>query len=139
MFEDLLGPILVGVVVVGLVAALIIGMMWGGPYYRVWRLEMNGKAALAEAQWSKKIAIEEAAAKKDSAQHLADAEIIRAHGVAKANQIIGESLKDNDGYLRYLWIQTLKDNGNDVIYVPTEANLPILEAGRHLTHPAPGE
>jgi len=51
--------------------------------------------------------------------------------VAKANKIIGDSLKDNESYLRYLWINGLseKDN-NTVIYVPTEANLPILEAGK---------
>ena len=59
-----------------------------------------------------------------------EAEIIRAKGVAKANMIIGESLKNNGSYLRYLWIQTLNDNPQNVIYVPTEAGLPILEAGK---------
>ena len=70
-------------------------------------------------------------AKKESAQLLADAEVTRAEGVAKANKIIGDSLKGNESYLRYLWINGLseKDN-NTVIYVPTEANLPILEAGK---------
>lgn len=29
-----------------------------------------------------------------------------------------------------LWIESLEKNGNQVIYVPTEANLPVLEAGR---------
>jgi len=61
---------------------------------------------------------------------LADAEIERARGVAGANKIIGESLKNNDAYLRYLWIQGLQDKDNNVIYVPTEAGLPILEAGK---------
>ncbi len=46
----------------------------------------------------------------ESAKHLADAEVIRAEGVAKANKIIGDSLKDNEGYLRYLWIQGLQTN-----------------------------
>jgi hypothetical protein len=51
--------------------------------------------------------------------------------VAQANKIIGDSLKDNEAYLRYLWIQNL-ENSKDrtIVYVPTEANLPILEAGR---------
>lgn len=35
----------------------------------------------------------------------------------------------NEGYLRYLWIDKL-GAGNQVIYVPTEAGLPILEAGK---------
>ena len=72
----------------------------------------------------------EAEAKKESARALAEAEVIRAEGVAKANSIIGESLRGNESYLRYLWIQTLNDNPQNVIYVPTEAGLPILEAGK---------
>ena len=55
---------------------------------------------------------------------MAEAEVIRAEGVAKANRIIGESLRGNESYLRYLWIQTLNDNPQNVIYVPTEAGLP---------------
>ena len=50
--------------------------------------------------------------------------------MARANEIIGSSLKDNEGYLRYLWIQGLKTNNKEVVYVATEANLPILEANR---------
>jgi hypothetical protein len=33
-------------------------------------------------------------------------------------------------YLHYLWIHNLAETRNEVIYIPTEANLPILEAGR---------
>ncbi|OLX60112.1 hypothetical protein DB99_07995 [Salmonella enterica subsp. enterica serovar Heidelberg] len=74
--------------------------------------------------------MQEALAKKESAKMLADAEIERAKGVAKANQIIGDSLRNNEEYLRYLWIDGLQQNKSQVIYVPTEANLPILEAGK---------
>ncbi len=74
--------------------------------------------------------MEEARAEKESASFRAEAEIIRAEGVAEANRIIGGSLKDNKDYLTYLWIQALYDESNSVIYVPTEANLPILEATR---------
>lgn len=63
---------------------------------------------------------------------LAAAEVERAKGVAEANRIIGESLKNNEGYLRYLWIQGLQDGSSEVIYVPTEASLPILEATRRM-------
>lgn len=67
----------------------------------------------------------------ESATLLAQAEIARAEGVAKANKIIGESLKNNEAYLRYLWINDLGDNsGKTIVYIPTEANLPILEASR---------
>lgn len=63
----------------------------------------------------------------------AEIEVAKAEGVAKANQIIGDSLKNNDSYLKYLWIQALKDTKSQVIYVPTEAGLPILEASRYQT------
>jgi regulator of protease activity HflC (stomatin/prohibitin superfamily) len=109
---------------------LILLMLWGCPQYFVWQRELSGKAQLAEAEWNRRIKIQEAEATKESAKHLADAEIQRAKGVAEANKIIGESLKGNDSYLRYLWIQGLNDSSGEVIYVPTEANLPILEAGK---------
>ena len=65
-----------------------------------------------------------AKAKKD-----AEIEIARAEGVAKSNQIIAGSI--SDPYLRYKWIEGLQRNsGMTVIYVPTETNLPIMEAGR---------
>ena len=76
---------------------------------------------------------QEAQAKKDSAVLLAEAEVLRAEGVAKANKIIGESLKQNEDYLRYLWITDVAgvNVNKTIVYVPTETNLPILEANRH--------
>ncbi|MBI4354804.1 MAG: hypothetical protein HY595_06160 [Candidatus Omnitrophica bacterium] len=62
-------------------------------------------------------------AKKD-----AEIEIARAQGVAKSNEIIAGSITEN--YLRYRWIEGLQASQATVIYVPTETNLPILEAGR---------
>lgn len=100
-----------------------------GPMFARWR----GEASLAEAESSKKVQIEDAKGKYEAAKMLAQAEVERAKGVAEANKIIGESLKGNESYLRYLWIQNLdksENNGGQVIYVPTEANLPILEASR---------
>lgn len=102
-----------------------------GPRYNVWKREMSGRAQLAEAKWNRTIAFEEAKAKKSAAEQLALAEIARAKGVAEANRIIGESLKSNEAYLRYLWIQGLSDGNGETIYVPTEAGLPILEASRY--------
>ena len=98
--------------------------------YRIWGSEQHGKAELAQAEYSRKIWICEAEAKKESAKHEAEAETIRAHGVAEANAIIGESLKGNESYLRYRWIEGLQTNQMQVIYLPTEAGLPILEANR---------
>ncbi len=109
---------------------IIITSMAGYPRYNVWSEELRGKAELARAESSRKIAVLEAQAKKDSAKMLAEAEIERAKGVAEANKIIGNSLKGNEDYLRYLWIDSLHNKDHSIIYVPTEAGLPILEAGR---------
>jgi len=101
------------------------------PPYKVYSQRMDGEAELAKAQYSKQVLVQEAEAKKQAAQSYADAEVIRAQGVAKANAIIGQSLKDNEAYLRYLWINNMASEQNKtVVYVPTEANLPILEASR---------
>lgn len=104
--------------------------MWGCPHYNVYEQQLSGEAELAKANYSKKVQIQDAEAKFESAKSLAQAEVERAKGVAKANEIIGSSLRNNEEYLRYLWIHQLGEGKNDVIYVPTEANLPILEAGK---------
>ncbi|EMS8795821.1 hypothetical protein ACTLKO_001599 [Enterobacter ludwigii] len=116
----------IGITIVGFVVLL----MAGCPYYNVWEQDLAGKAALARASQDRQIAVQEALAKREAATNLAEAEIERAKGVAKANQIIGDSLRNNEEYLRYLWIDGLQQNKSQVIYVPTEANLPILEAGK---------
>lgn len=113
---------------IGLISTLL--SMWGCPNYNVYQQNLQGEAELARATQNRQIAIQEAQAKKESAQHLADAEVIRAQGVAKANTIIGKSLSGNEAYLHYLFINNLEHTKNQVIYLPTEAGLPILEAGR---------
>lgn len=114
-------------------------MSWGCPYYNVWERGLAGEAELRQAEWNRQIAVMEANAKYEASKRLAEAEVERAKGVAQANKIIGEGLKENEAYLIYLWIQSLGTNAHDVIYVPTEVNLPILEAGRFskLTAPTP--
>lgn len=104
--------------------------MWGCPQYNVWERSLAGEAQLKEAEWNKQIKIREAKAAKESAEYLKEAEIIRAEGAAAAIKIIGTGLQKNDAYLRYLWIQGLQDGSSEIIYIPTEANIPILEAGK---------
>ena len=119
------GMVVTTIAIVGLGLLLFI---W--PQYRVYSQRLAGEAALAEAQSSRQVAILEAHAKKESALSLADAEVIRAEGAAKANRILQNSLGGPEGYLRYLQIQALEDTKAQLIYVPTEAGLPVTEAGR---------
>jgi len=71
----------VGVIVVGAVIFV------GGPQYNVWQQSLAGKAELQKAEYTRQVAVLEAQAKKDSAQQLADAGIIRATGVAKQTKL----------------------------------------------------
>lgn len=103
--------------------------MWGCPQYNVWQQGLEGKSELARAEYNRKIKVQEAEAALEASKHLANAEIERAKGVAEANRIIGDSLKGNEAYLKYLWIHNLESGNNSTIYVPTEAGLPVLEAG----------
>lgn len=121
---------IIGIISVGII--LIAGFA-AYPKYRVWSATMQGEAEYAQAEQNRRIAVLEAESKLEAAKSLAAAEVERAKGVAEANAIIGQSLKDNESYLRWLWIENLDKGGNSVIYVPTEAGLPILEAGKRST------
>jgi len=114
----------------GVIACLVVifSLMAGCPQYNVWQQGLVGKAALKRAEQDRQIAIQEAQAKQESASMLAQAEIIRAGGVAEANRIIADGLGGPEGYLRYLWIDKMDDA--NMIYIPTEAGMPILEANR---------
>lgn len=54
----------------------------------------------------------------------AEIEVARAKGAAESQEIVRSTLSDS--YLQYLWIKTLNENPN-VIYVATEANLPLFK------------
>lgn len=113
-----------------LFCGVIGGILIGYPHYNVYSSRLEGEAELEKQKYAKQVAVQSAIAKKESAELLAEAEIRRASGVAQANKIIGDSLKENEEYLRYLWISNMGENQKEVYYVPTEAGLPILEAGK---------
>ncbi len=112
-----------------LIGIIIIAMMVGFPVYNVWQQEMSGKAEFAKAEQNRRIKIEEAKANLEAEKLNALAEIERAKGAAEAIRIENNSITPT--YIQYLWVRQQGDlNNKTVIYVPTESNLPILEAGR---------
>lgn len=121
----------VGISVIGLIILVIIAaIMFGYPRYKVWQQEMDGKAEFAKAEQNRKIKIEEARANLEAEKLNAQAEIERAKGAAKAIEIENGSITPT--YIQYLWVRQQADLGDKtVIYIPTEGNLPILEAGRN--------
>lgn len=109
---------------------VVLSLFLGFSATKEWRYNITGRAMLAQAENEKKVAIEEAKALSESARYEAQADIVRAEGIAESNRIINNSLTPL--YIRWLFVEGLKDSGNQVIYLPTEAGIPILESSRHI-------
>ena len=126
-------------IIIFAIGALVVTsiILFAFPMYNVWRAEMSGKAELMRAEQNRKIQIEEAKANLEAEKLNAQAEIERAKGAAEAIKIENGNL--TPAYIQYLWVrqQGQKDD-RTVVYIPTEANLPILEANR-ISKPAPIE
>lgn len=127
------------VLVIFLILALIGFLFWFFPVWNVWSSRKSGQAQLAEAEYREQVAIAEARARLNSAEMNKQAEVIEAEAVAKSIETIGDALKRNEGYLRWQWIKMMDRNNSSTIYVPTEANLPILEAGKRNWKPSKEE
>ena len=131
-------PLFLGTIVAWLFLAFIIFGLWGCPTYRVWQQEMEGKAEFAKAEQNRRIRIEEAKANLEAEKLNAEAEVERAKGAAQAIKIENGSLTSK--YIQYLWVRQQSTlNDKTVIYIPTEGNLPILEAGKRNTGVDPFE
>lgn len=107
-----------------ILVAFVIVLLVGVPPYLVWSSEMAGKAKLAEAEHTRKVQIEQARGEQESAQ-------MRANAIA----IVGKAAKEYPEYRQQEFIgafaEALKEgNISQIMYIPTEANIPITEAGR---------
>lgn len=88
------------------------------------------KQSLQKAEQNRKIKIEEAKANLEAEKLNAQAEIERAKGAAEAIRIENGSITPT--YIQYLWVRQQSNlNNKTVIYIPTETNLPVLEAARN--------
>ena len=113
--------------IVLVVVSVIVGfalLLFVWPQYKVWQQGMSGQARLAEAKQSKQIAIETAQAELDSAK-------LRSEAI----KVIGETAKQYPEYRNQEFIGAFGDALREgkiqqIIYVPTEANIPVLEAGK---------
>jgi len=102
----------------------VASLFWILPIWNVWAEGLSGEAMLKKAEQEKLIMIETAKAEKESATHRAD-----------AIRIMGDAAKKFPEYRQQEFMQAFGEalregNINQVIYVPTEANVPILEAGK---------
>lgn len=108
--------------------AIVATLLFGVPRYRVWAEGKRGEAEYMRAEQNRKIKVEEAKANLEAEKLNAQAEIERAKGAAEAIKIENGSITPT--YIQYLWVrQQNASTNNKIIYIPTEAGLPILEAG----------
>lgn len=125
-----------GFEILGSIAVVIV--LWvlvGYPRWSVWASHQRGLADLAQANNEQQIQIAKAKARLEAAELNKKAAIIEAEAVAEQIGKIGQELSSHDLYLRWQWIKMMEDShqdeeGRTIIYVPTEGNLPILEARR---------
>lgn len=117
--RDVIVGISVALISIGIFMAII-------PVYNVWSSEKKGQAEFARAEQNRLIQIEEAKANLQSQILNSQAEVERAKGMAEAIAI--EDGKLTDKYIKYLWVRNIDKMDGTKIYIPTEANLPILEA-----------
>jgi hypothetical protein len=113
----------------------IIGLVWvllGYPHWRVWAAHQSGMADLQKARNEQQIQVSAAQGRLDAALLNKEAAVIEAQAVSLQINEIGTQLTEHSLYLRWQWIKMMEeiDTDHSVIYVPTEANLPILEAAR---------
>lgn len=129
-----LGFTIGSIVLAAIVAAVA---LVGFPTYNVYAKQMQGRAAYEEAVQNRRIRVLEAQAALDSAKLTAAAEIERAKGANEANRIMAQALGGPEAYLRWSYINMLQETagkeGRQTIYIPTEAGMPILEAGQRPT------
>lgn len=124
---------LVFMMAVIVVVAVVVGIMFVYPRYRVYSQTMRGQADFREAEINRQIVVEEARAQEEALQMRArgeaERERIKADATAYAVEKIGATLENNPSYLRWMWINEIAGGSGERIYIPTEAGIPILEAG----------
>ena len=107
---------------------LVVAWMAVMPIYTVWSQKKKGEADLAQAKSEQNIQVTKAQSRLDAADLNKRAAIIEAEAVSEQIKTIGDTLTEHDLYLRWQWIKMMEERDGNTIYVPTEANLPILEA-----------
>lgn len=104
---------------------LLLVSMAGCPQYGVYSQRLKGQAELARAEQNRQILVSQANAEREAATQRAE-----------AIKIMGAAAKEFPEYRQQEFIGAFAnavEQGkiSQIIYVPTEANIPITEATRH--------
>lgn len=123
--EDNFGWKIFGIILMVIVFIMLI--MFAYPLYNVWQQGLSGKASLERAEQTRKVLIVQAQAEREAAKERAE-----------AIKIVGQAAKDFPEYRLQEFIGAFAEalhqgKINQIVYVPTESNIPIVEATR-LSH-----
>jgi regulator of protease activity HflC (stomatin/prohibitin superfamily) len=121
--EENKGCVIAALITVAVIVVLVI-TLWLYPIYNVWQQRLVGEAALARANQQRQILVAQARAEKEAAEYRAE-----------AIKIVGKAATDFPQYRVQEFIGAFAEAMNNgriekIIYVPTEANIPIVEAGK---------
>lgn len=117
------GALIVLLIVIMLCLSVGSCMRWY-PQYQVYSSKMDGEAELAKANYARQTQVAQAQAELDAAK-------LRAQAIA----MVGKAAQDYPQYRQQEFIGAFADALRDgkiqqIMYVPTEAGIPITEAGR---------
>jgi regulator of protease activity HflC (stomatin/prohibitin superfamily) len=92
--------------------------------YTVKTEQLTGEAEYVRAEQNRRILVEQARAEKDAA-------VLRAEAI----EIVGQAAKDFPEYRLQEFLGAFgealqSDNIDKIVFIPTEANIPVTEAGR---------
>ena len=123
------------VIVTALAIALLFMAGWGWAHFRLWKAEYSGKAFEIEKEYRGKGILAESEYAKQARVQQATAELEAAQMTADAIEIVGKAAQKYPEYRQqefYLALGEALKEGliSQVIYLPTEAGLPITEAGK---------
>ena len=126
-----------GVIIAGIIMIVIIlfTVGWGWAHFRLWRAEYSGRALEIEKEYKGKAILAEAEHARKSRVMAAQAEKDAAELTAQAIAIVGQAAKDFPEYRQQEFFLALGEalqagNIDQILYIPTEANMPITEAGK---------
>jgi len=107
-----------------LISLLLVVLMFAWPRYRIWQKGLAGEANLMQAVQERQILVEQARAERDAAK-------LRAEAI----QIVGQAAKDFPEYRYQEFLGAFgeafqNDSISKVVFIPTEANVPITQTGR---------
>ncbi len=115
---------ILGVIALIVVVSIGFATSVAGRYYDVWAMDMEGKAVLAKAEQTRQVQIAQAHGELEASK-------LRAEAIS----VVGKAAKDFPEYRNQEFIgafsEALKEGKiQQIMYVPTEANIPITEAGK---------